>query len=128
MDQSYQGIKEGNADPANRGEGMKDKARARPWRVCASSGKIVDAQGRTVADFRWNFGTANQANAELIVRAVNSFDALREAGRVLADTFESTDNLIDDGSHDYPCARRRPISVNEVIALRAALALAEEAK
>ena len=99
---------------------MIDNATPRPWTYGGTGNFIGGADQQRVADvYRDNLSAdGRQANASLIVRAVNAYDAMREALRF------TTAKL-----HEWPTTGRdniKPDHVERIILkARAALALAE---
>ena len=72
---------------------MIDKATPRPWTYGGTGNFIGGADQQRVADvYRDNLSAeGRQANACLIVRAVNAYDAMREALQDMAAYFADTD-------------------------------------
>lgn len=74
---------------------MSDEPSPRPWRVqldmdpSSGNNSILDANGNDVVSFYDYEGTLEEANARLIVDAVNERDRLRDLVRRFADLSES---------------------------------------
>ncbi len=104
-----------------------DKATPRPWRA---HGCVIEAASRCVTVTRGGIARADWQDdcpdARLIVRAVNSFDAMREALRLMsADTIAARVRAmsIDSGARCEEYA----ILLGEIgFSARAALALADQ--
>lgn len=57
---------------------MQDKATARPWKIGIEP-QVVMANGKAICRTGYNTKDETISNAELIVKAVNNYEALREA-------------------------------------------------
>lgn len=78
-------------------------ATARPWRV-EEFGEVSGADRTLICSTRG--GANGEANRELIVRAVNAHDAMRDALRDLVDDCRACDGK--GHYHGVPCAVCRP--------------------
>lgn len=77
---------------------LLEKATARPWRFSDEHEPHVRSKTglSTVAITNTSDSKEARANAELIVRAVSSFEAMREALRAYIDSCSDSPHTIDD--------------------------------
>ena len=97
---------------------MKTEHTPTPWRVSPNSNSnLLGADNTFIAklDFKMSY---DEANAALIVRAVNSFEAMKEA---LENLTKRYCDLVNCGD----CGFWEPEDEKEIIASRAALKLAK---
>ena len=79
---------------------MSDKATPRPWHI---NGKSIESEDEWVSGFDSRGCNDNdEANARLIVRAVNNFDKLREACKQVIESSRGTSGrlLVDRQAED----------------------------